>query len=120
MTRFGLGLVHSPAGPGPRHLGSGLDQTWVRQVQDQTLDSLNTTTNGSTFMSCPHQCVKMAPPTAQKNAQKMVHTVVWSSDMPSMSAMTPQITTINNNWGLKTCLKPSCMLFPVLFIFFLY
>ena len=28
------------SGPGPGHLGSGPDQTWVCQVQDQTLDSL--------------------------------------------------------------------------------
>ena len=37
-TRSGPGLEHSPAGPG--HLWSGPVQTWVHQVQDQTLDSL--------------------------------------------------------------------------------
>ena len=35
-----LGLVHSPAGPGPGHLRSGAVQTWVCLVQDRTLDSL--------------------------------------------------------------------------------
>ena len=40
MTKFGPGLVHSPAGPGPGHLGSGPVRTWVCQDQDQTLDSL--------------------------------------------------------------------------------
>ena len=40
MTRFGP--VHSPAGPGPRHLGSSPVWTWVRQVQDRTSDSLDT------------------------------------------------------------------------------
>ena len=28
------------SGPGPRHLGSGPVWTWVHQVQDWTLDSL--------------------------------------------------------------------------------
>ena len=52
MTRFGPGPVPRSgpltswiwtynSGPGPGHLGSGLVQTWVRQVQDRTLDSLD-------------------------------------------------------------------------------
>ena len=29
------------SGPGPGHLGSGPVRTWVRKVQDRTLDSLH-------------------------------------------------------------------------------
>ena len=38
------GPVCSPAGPGPIHLGPVQVQTWVCQVQDQPLDSLNAMT----------------------------------------------------------------------------
>ena len=54
MTRFGPGPVHSPAGPGPGHLGSGLVQTWVHQVQDWTLDSLHIVRHSTVGLSHLH------------------------------------------------------------------
>ena len=58
-----------------------------------------------------------------KNAQTTVHTIVWASDMPTTSAMSPWrplITTIDNEWGLETHLEPSCMIFFLFYFFFFY
>ena len=47
-----------------------------------------------------------------KNAQMTVHTTIRASDMPAMSATSPQqplITTINDKWGLETHLEPSLL-----------